>query len=1008
MSDVSPRREQTAKTSQTWGGMSRKESNPGDASIEELSQPIIVGREGMGNPVFIIAEPGMGKTHLTSKLLKYCGDLGYKTYRRSFDGCDGETACRKFTRYCRDVVRTLPQEQRKLIVFDGIAPADESEAAKEGRSINRLVQAGADVVMCLLPESEQLAEQLPGSVCLRADDLLFRPACDDDLASRLTGGIPALVSALRSDVAMGEQMSCLAPRYLSAAASLVERSLRPQLSDEEFRTRLAMILLGSGTIEEVAIVAGRCDVEQLAWLKRDVPLLGIDSSNRSFACCSFQFDEVLEHCVGALLEAAAAERELVVRACGVLASRGDFRRSATVCRMCSSREDMARVCSTWGVSYVIAGEVAMVRDAIDATHMPKGPVDARSLLSETAVVSVTGTCSELDEKVERLSSLRLSSSSEMRLAQGVDILRSCRDVLRCPRTATRILSCEPDDKAGLACLDHLKIMRLLASGRFGEAYARMSNEVAIRGPRSIPELCLCDDLVLAIALSGGVPDDKERHLMDRATAFSERLSIKSIQIYHDAIMAIPRALMSSDCETGVIEDAAIKAERQGDSFMQAICLAACAVADVRARALSRAHVRAQRSAEIARALGEEYIASSAELVDAIALELLGEIGSFTSYCRHNERPDDLALIGYVTAQALGELNEHDGDAVIPAGTPYPRDALWALRLVAFDCPEIWEMMRELVPPSWSEALRVQRTRREAELSRPVVDPYEGGLTETSSSPLCVGEQTEMLPTKAVQHKLRISLLGGFSLEFNGRRLGESILDRRRAHDLLVLLAVVPGHRLRRYRAIEVLWPRDDYYRSVRKLYEATGEARKRLMGVCGEDTILSDRTQGSVGLDLSVVSCDIDEFERAAHNAIAEDGDDFKVLEHARRMVRIYSTGPDEHLSALGQMVAGRCQELQTLYVDGAVAAGEAALRLGKAKLAVRYAEDAHRLGGLREDAMILLVRALKASGRRHEIPELYRRYACELVEKRGLPPSSSLRRAVEIALGEIPQPLLT
>ena len=62
---------------------------------------------------------------------------------------------------------------------------------------------------------------------------------------------------------------------------------------------------------------------------------------------------------------------------------------------------------------------------------------------------------------------------------------------------------------------------------------------------------------------------------------------------------------------------------------------------------------------------------------------------------------------------------------------------------------------------------------------------------------------------------------------------------------------------------------------------------------------------------------------------------------------------------------------------------------------------------------MILLVRALKASGRRHEIPELYRRYACELVEKRGLPPSSSLRRAVEIALGEIPlgeipQPLLT
>lgn len=457
-----------------------------------------------------------------------------------------------------------------------------------------------------------------------------------------------------------------------------------------------------------------------------------------------------------------------------------------------------------------------------------------------------------------------------------------------------------------------------------------------------------------------------------------------------------------------VEDAAVKAERQGDSFLQAVCLAACAVVDVRTRALSRAHVRAHRSAEIARALGEEYVASAAELVDAIALELLGEIGAFTSYCRHDGRPEDLALVGYVTAQALGELGEHDGDAVIPSGTPYPRDAIWAIRLIAFDCPEIWEMMRGLVPPSWSEALRMQRSRLVTEAHGLLADSLDADPEETIPSALLEGEQVEMLPARTSRQKLRINLLGGFSLEYGGRRLGESFLDRRRAHDLMVLLAVVPGHRLRRYRVIEVLWPHDDYYRCLRKLYEATGEARKRLRGVCGANTILTDRTQGSVGLDLSVVSCDIDEFERAARNAIAEDGDDFKVLEHARRMVRIYSSGPDEHLSALGQMVEARCQELRTLYVDGAVAAGEAALRLGKAKLAVRYAEDAHRLGALREDTMILLVRALKASGRRHEIPELYRQYARELVDRRGMPPSSSLRRAVEIALGEMPQLSLT
>jgi hypothetical protein len=87
--------------------------------------------------------------------------------------------------------------------------------------------------------------------------------------------------------------------------------------------------------------------------------------------------------------------------------------------------------------------------------------------------------------------------------------------------------------------------------------------------------------------------------------------------------------------------------------------------------------------------------------------------------------------------------------------------------------------------------------------------------------------------------------------------------------------------------------------------------------------------------------------------------------------------------------------------LDGAIAAGEAALRLGKAKLAVRYAMDAHRLQDLREDAVILLVRALRSAGRAYEIPRVYRRFSQHLIETQGIPPSIALRRAVEIALGD-------
>ena len=78
-------------------------------------------------------------------------------------------------------------------------------------------------------------------------------------------------------------------------------------------------------------------------------------------------------------------------------------------------------------------------------------------------------------------------------------------------------------------------------------------------------------------------------------------------------------------------------------------------------------------------------------------------------------------------------------------------------------------------------------------------------------------------------------------------------------------------------------------------------------------------------------------------------------------------------------------------------------MRLGKAKLAVRCAMDAHHIDYLREDAMILLVRALKAAGRAYEVAEWYRRYSRRLIEARGMPPSLALRRIVEIILQDEP-----
>ena len=75
----------------------------------------------------------------------------------------------------------------------------------------------------------------------------------------------------------------------------------------------------------------------------------------------------------------------------------------------------------------------------------------------------------------------------------------------------------------------------------------------------------------------------------------------------------------------------------------------------------------------------------------------------------------------------------------------------------------------------------------------------------------------------------------------------------------------------------------------------------------------------------------------------------------------------------------------------------------------LKAAQQKSRMGGsrikyekimrdLREDAFILLVQALRASGRGVEVMGYYRRFAQRLIEEQGKPPSLALRRLVELA----------
>ena len=83
------------------------------------------------------------------------------------------------------------------------------------------------------------------------------------------------------------------------------------------------------------------------------------------------------------------------------------------------------------------------------------------------------------------------------------------------------------------------------------------------------------------------------------------------------------------------------------------------------------------------------------------------------------------------------------------------------------------------------------------------------------------------------------------------------------------------------------------------------------------------------------------------------------------------------------------------LYADAMVSGADAALRLKRVRTAARLAANALSVDDMREDAVIALVSALRASGRNAEADRRYKRYARRLSLTMGRLPSWRLRQVM-------------
>lgn len=925
------------------------------------------------------SEPGMGK----STALRSLASRGRKTstvHALKLFGLDALTAARRLSRLARQVERERLADKSVVVVLYDVPAGDDAIVDREASSISRMVASEAIVAISLLPEDELLAERLDSAIRITAKDLLVTDVLElgpsDPLydVRSLTGGIPALVSALIRD--NGNPRSdalVVGSTYFEALDHLVGAMLRQRLLDDEVATRLAMLLLGRGTFDDIASVTCINPREIAAGLECSAPLFGVSSHEASFRCFGVDTVDGLNACSASLAIKVSTWESLFDSVVRVLVERGELNRAAVIVRISPSSAVVSEVLSH-AEEFISLGEIGLIRRMA-------GPALAQSLISPERSASVEMILSALGDRGFRLPETwclqQTSGEPCITDDQSVDrLLVACRAVL----AGESVTSNEDvsEEFAGLSV--HLQAIQLLRDGHFWAVQSLVGPHVISSMEGTLANALLRLDMDVAGILLGG----------DRSTGGSLRCEAYEILMRegYSAIRDEETFLLALDafargcCDLSSIDALVSESERSGNELVRVAALMMGAAVEYVLGDYRSAGLRSAITAGAASRAGFTHLEAEANvLCGAAAGSSLG-LGTAPINLKSASDVEGLSVVVELVRSALGEREDSQR---LFEGAALPGDELWLLRVLISGKGDVAERLRNRIPHAWARAV----------MPIPALQAPPGiTMRPARSAAGCLDNGQGPESTSGI--RLRLELLGGFTFEVDGETVPEWHIDRRGSKAMLVFIALHSKLSAKRYEIIEQLWPDCDYKAGLDRIYQATSTLRKEVEAMApGADPFLSSRGDRSVSLDSTLIECDFSEFEDAAGKALASEGDDVSALEAALRAEKLYTGDLFVPTRDFTGYVVARRQELRELYADAMVAGAEAALRLGRYRISARLADAATTVDDLREDAVEVLIRSLRASGRVFEAEQRYKRYAVRFVDKTHMPPSKRLRKAI-------------
>lgn len=928
---------------------------------------------------------------MLTRAIEHFDGLGARTCFVDLSGVSVSEACERLAKIARRCARNAPAHGNALLACDNVPSCDEAEAEDLVRVFRQIVSTGTRLLVSLLPEGEVLAEVFGEACCYWSCNIASpRPEGGDELLAydRFTKGVPRLCVAYEAVAPDLGGDPFTDPVFQEAYLDVVDSVLRPTLMGEERLLRAALLLLGSGDLSDARDLLGVVDADLWRLLSRDAPLFGLDAVTDTFRCVGCDSSAALSLCQPMIASVLSHTPRLVGRAAAVLADRGELSRARLAMSLVPMRAERCAFALRWSADFMEHGEVEVVREAMQAAR-EQGWSDLAGLVESQCLAFALLGQGGVDAHLRRVGSADSAPAATAALALG------CRGLLQRlgegasaapPRPANAL-----QERLGLLERMLWHIMR----GDVSEARTLALSTPDRLSEPSVSVAVICVGYLLSTLLVGAVPDDEEVLALREADAFVEVAGLHDMRVALSSMVSLGLTLGGSDRLTHSFERDIHRADRYGDRILQGLYMMAEGVRDLRARTYAHSHVRLRQAAGLFDGANARYYACVARLFDSVVRMLLdARVSRYDLQACEGGSPTLDRVVSMVGA-AIGETRSRRFSA--PGGRPCPQDVHWVVNILVNDCREVSAKVRRVMPKAWLMSVRRGVAEVDAFGGRLLAEGYAcdtGALRTRDREPVDV---TALDPGAA--SRVQIRLLGGFDVRIDGVSPGAQVFERRRAKSVLALLASVPGHTLKRFTIMESVWPEYDFATANRCLYAATTVLRAETSGRMGaevSDVVTSNKTERTLSLDPEFVWCDVDEFERVAHEILDGRCEDRRIVTLCRIVEDLYRGKLFVPPTDGDGIVASRARELNTLYADAMVVGADAALRVGSGMLACRFAAKAHEADDLREDAVKALVSALCAVGRHVEADRCYESYVSHVVDVTKRPPSRDLREAVD------------